>query len=216
MIIAVDGPAAAGKGTLTRRLAAHFGYAHLDTGRLYRAVALMLSRRHGNPDDAMAAAETARAIGDIDLEDTALRDEAIGALASKLSGYSEVRAELLDYQRRFAARPPGGEAGAVLDGRDIGTVVCPGADAKIFLTASVEVRAARRVKELREGGDAAIYARVLRDMERRDEQDRTRQISPLVPASDAFILDTDALDADAVFAAALDFIKSRNANPEDA
>lgn len=210
MIIAVDGPAAAGKGTLTRGIAAHFGYAHLDTGRLYRAVALVLTRRHGNSEIVEDATVAARAIGDIDLDDSELRSEEIGDLASKVSRYPEVRAELLDYQRRFAASPPGGEDGAVLDGRDIGTVVCPDADVKIFLTASPEVRARRRVKELRARGDEAIYARVLRDMKRRDEQDRTRQASPLVPASDALILDTDALDADAVYAAALNYINAQN------
>ena len=135
-------------------------------------------------------------------------------MASRIAAVPDVRAELLNYQRSFAANPPNGKKGAILDGRDIGTVVCPDADYKFFLTASPAVRADRRVKELREKGLEVIYDRVLRDIIARDEQDRSRAVSPLVPADDALLLDTDELDADAVFAAAVDYIQPQNATVE--
>jgi cytidylate kinase len=206
MIIAIDGPAAAGKGTLARRLADHFDLALLDTGLLYRAVGMNLVRAGADPDDAAKAAEAARNLKPEDLEAGDLRDDAAADAASRVSAVPDVRAALLDFQRSFAAEPPGGTRGAVLDGRDIGTVVCPDAESKLFVTASPEVRAERRYLELRERGLDAIHGRVLADMKERDARDSERTVSPLEPAKDAFLLDTSDLDADGVFTAALDFI----------
>jgi len=210
MIIAIDGPAAAGKGTLARRLADHFDLALLDTGLLYRAVGMNLVRAGADPDDAAKAAEAARNLKPEDLEAGDLRDDAAADAASRVSAVPDVRAALLDFQRSFAAEPPGGTRGAVLDGRDIGTVVCPDAESKLFVTASPEVRAERRYLELRERGLDAIHGRVLADMKERDARDSERTVSPLEPAKDAFLLDTSDLDADQVFAAALDFINWNN------
>ena len=210
VIIAVDGPAASGKGTLARRLARHFGYAHLDTGALYRAVGLALIRAGKDPDDAEAAVAAARALDYRLLDDPGLRDEATADAATRVAAIPGVRAALLDFQREFTRMPPGGAPGAVLDGRDIGTVICPDAAYKIFIDADVNVRAGRRVKELRDRGIEAIHARVLRDMRERDARDRGRSVAPLVPADDAFVLDSSALDADAAFSAALTFIASRS------
>lgn len=209
MIISVDGPAAAGKGTLARRLADHFGFALLDTGLLYRAVGLRTLRGGTDPSNREAAIRSATELTEEDLRDPQLRGDEAANAASKVGAIPEVRAALLDFQRRFAASPPAGAAGAVLDGRDIGTVVCPDAEAKLFVTASLEVRAARRLKELRERGREAIHSRVLRDMQERDRRDSGRDVAPLEPAEDAFVLDTSELDPDAVFAEALKFIKSR-------
>ncbi|MBC8338866.1 MAG: (d)CMP kinase [Alphaproteobacteria bacterium] len=206
MIIAIDGPAAAGKGTLARRLAEHFGLALLDTGLLYRAVGMNLIRAGGDADDADAAAEAARALKPEDLEADDLRGDSAADAASRVSAVPDVRAALLEFQREFAANPPEGAKGAILDGRDIGTVVCPEADAKLFVTAGVEVRAERRYLELRERGLDAIHGRVLADMKERDARDSDRAVSPLEPAKDAYFLDTSDLDADQAFAAALDFI----------
>jgi cytidylate kinase len=206
MIIAIDGPAAAGKGTLARRLADHFGLALLDTGLLYRAVGMNVARAGGNVDDAALAAEAARTLTPEDLDADDLRNDAAADAASRVSTVPDVRAALLQFQRGFAENPPGAAKGAVLDGRDIGTVVCPDADAKLFVTASAEVRATRRYLELRERGLDAIHGRVLADMKERDARDSERAVSPLVPAKDAFLLDTSDLDADQVFAAALNFI----------
>ncbi|MBT3305256.1 MAG: (d)CMP kinase [Alphaproteobacteria bacterium] len=206
MLIAIDGPAAAGKGTLARRLADHFGLALLDTGLLYRAVGMNVVRAGGDANDAALAAETARALKPEDLEADDLRVDAAADAASRVSAVPDVRAALLEFQRSFAANPPGGASGAVLDGRDIGTVVCPEATAKLFVTASTEVRAKRRYLELRERGLDAIHGRVLADMKERDARDSERAVSPLEPAKDAFLLDTSDLDADQAFAAALDFI----------
>jgi len=206
VIIAIDGPAAAGKGTLARRLAEHFGLALLDTGLLYRAVGMNLVRAGADPDDAAGAAEAARTLRPEDLDASDLRTDAAADAASRVSAVPDVRLALLDFQRSFAANPPGDKRGAVLDGRDIGTVVCPEADVKLFVTASPEVRAKRRFLELRERGLDAIHGRVLADMKERDARDRDRAVSPLEPAKDAFILDTSDLDADRVFARALDFI----------
>jgi len=210
VVIAVDGPAASGKGTLARRLARHFGYAHLDTGALYRAVGLALIRAGKDPDDAEAAVAAARALDYRLLDDPGLRDEATADAATRVAAIPGVRAALLDFQREFTRMPPGGAPGAVLDGRDIGTVICPDAAYKIFIDADVNVRAGRRVKELRDRGIEAIHARVLRDMRERDARDRGRSVAPLVPADDAFVLDSSALDADAAFSAALTFIASRS------
>jgi cytidylate kinase len=209
MIIAIDGPAASGKGTLARRLADHLGCALLDTGLLYRAVGMKVVRAGGDAADAEAAATAARGLDASDLEATDLRNDTAASAASKVGAIPAVRAALLDFQRSFAANPPGGAAGAILDGRDIGTVVCPDADAKLFVTASVEVRAERRLKELRARGLEAIHSRVLQEMKERDSRDASRAVAPLEPAKDAFVLDTSALDPDAVFAKALAFVKTR-------
>ncbi len=208
MIIAIDGPAAAGKGTLARRLAGHFGLAFLDTGLLYRTVGMNLVRKGGDTGDQAAAEEAAKSLKAEDLEAPDLRSDAAADAASRVSALPAVRAQLLSFQRDFARSPPGGAPGAVLDGRDIGTVVCPDADVKIFVNARVEVRADRRFKELREWGLDVIHGRVLADMKERDARDIERAMSPLEPARDAFQLDTSDLDADQVFAAALDFIGS--------
>ena len=210
MIIAIDGPAAAGKGTLARRLAQHLSLALLDTGLLYRAVALKVLHQEDDLTDVAAVAAAARGLGPDDLEGPDLRGETVAGAASKVAAIPAVRAALLDFQRNFANRPPAGAKGAVLDGRDIGTVVCPDADTKLFLTASLEVRAQRRLKELRERGLEAIPSRVLRDMKERDARDARRDVAPLEPAADAFVCDTSDRDADEVFAAALKFIRSRN------
>lgn len=206
MIIAVDGPAAAGKGTLARRLAAHFGLRLLDTGLLYRAVGRRVLDAGGDPSDGETAARAARGLDLSSLDDPALRGDEAAAAASKVAAIPAVRKALLDLQRRFAETAPG----AVLDGRDIGTKVCPGADIKLFVTASLEVRAVRRLKELRERGLEAIHSRVLQEMAERDARDSNRGVAPLVAADDAFVIDTSALDADQVFAAALAYISSRN------
>jgi cytidylate kinase len=205
LIIAIDGPAASGKGTLARRLARHFGLNYLDTGSLYRAVAFRALRAGADPADPAAAIAAARQVETRDLDDPRLRDDKVAQAASKVAAIPGVRAALLALQRDFARRGQG----AVLDGRDIGTVVCPDADAKVFLTATVEARAMRRFKELQARGDTAIYDHVLQDMKLRDARDRERQTAPLRPASDAFELDTTALDADAAFAAVLRLIGER-------
>lgn len=214
MIIAVDGPAASGKGTLARRLAQHFGLAHLDTGLLYRATALGVLVAGGDPADPAAAAAAAAAVRPADLEDPRLRQDRIAEAASVVAALPAVRSALLAFQRGFAHSPPGNAAGAVLDGRDIGTVVCPAADAKLYVTASLAARARRRFEELRQAGLGAIYERVLQDMEARDARDRRRQTAPLQRAADAFELDTTALDADAAFAAAVEFIVRKLAAPK--
>ncbi len=210
IIIAIDGPAAAGKGTLARRLAEHFDLAYLDTGLLYRAVGMNVVRQGGDPEDPEGAESTAKALKPADLEAADLREDAAADAASRVSAIPGVRAQLLEFQRKFAENPPDGKKGAVLDGRDIGTVVCPNAKAKLFITASVEIRAKRRFKELRDKGLAAIHGRVLADMKERDARDSDRTVSPLEPAKDAYQLDTSDLDADQAFAAALGFINSAN------
>jgi cytidylate kinase len=212
-IIAVDGPAASGKGTLARRLARHFGFGYLDTGLLYRAVGLRLLRAGKALTDEAAAIAAAGALTAADLTDPELRSGSVGNAASAVAKIPAVRQALLDLQRRFAANPTDEQGrpvpGAVLDGRDIGTVICPGASVKLFVNASLETRAKRRHKELLDRGEAIIYARVLEDMERRDQQDRNRSVAPMAKAPDAFEIDTTKLDADGAFAAALTFIGSR-------
>ncbi len=198
MIIAIDGPAGAGKSTIARRIAQHFGIAHLDTGSLYRAVALE-ALGMGDPADPATAERAAKALDLSMLEDRRLRDENVTAASSVVAAMPAVREALLDFQRNFAQRP----GGAVLDGRDIGTVICPDADAKLFLTATAEARALRRTRELQGDAGGAIYQRVLADMKARDARDSVRRAAPLVPADDAIVIDTSTLDADAVFAAAL-------------
>jgi cytidylate kinase len=195
MIIAIDGPAASGKGTLGRRLAAHYGLRHLDTGLLYRAVAKAVIDGGHRLDDAVRAAAAAAALDPTQFDAVALKSHAAGDAASVVSAIPEVRAALFRFQQDFAAVPPG----AVLDGRDIGTVICPAADAKIFVTASAEVRARRRAIEMSRLGQAADETAILADIRRRDERDFRRTIAPLKPAPDAHILDTSDLDIDAVF-----------------
>ncbi|MEQ8369215.1 MAG: (d)CMP kinase [Alphaproteobacteria bacterium] len=209
--IAVDGPAAAGKGTLARRLAAALGYACLDTGLIYRAVAWAVLRAGGDPADDAAATRAAESLNLAVLDDPAvvaeLRSDQIGQAASQVAAVAAVRRAVLPLQRTFARRPPGGQPGAVLDGRDIGTTVCPDAEIKIFVTASLDARAGRRHQELLSRGVKSIYGRVLEDMERRDALDRGRAVSPLIPATDAWQLDTTALDADQTFQRALAYIR---------
>ena len=206
MIITVDGPAAAGKGVLTRKLASHFDLARLDTGLLYRAVGWAVLAAGENPEDeAKAAAAAARLTAD-DLDNGKLRSEAAGDAASKVAAIGAVRNALLDFQRSFAAAPPNGKKGAVFDGRDTGTVICPEAPYKLFLTAAVNKRAERRLKELQDKGVEAIYARVLRDMQDRDKRDQSRSFAPLEPADDALVLDTSEMDPETVFQEALKFI----------
>ncbi|MDR3440350.1 (d)CMP kinase [Telmatospirillum sp.] len=205
MIIAIDGPAAAGKGTLARRLAAHFGLNYLDTGALYRAVGWAVVRAKGDPADPVAAEAAARALDPAGLSSPDLRTETAGQAASKVAAIPAVRAALLEFQRAYATRAPG----AVLDGRDIGTVVCPAAEVKLFITASVECRAARRLKELLDKGESAIGERVLEEMRERDARDRARSVAPLVPAADAVVLDTTELNAEAAFAKAVAIISER-------
>ena len=204
MIIALDGPAASGKGTLGKRLAAHFGLRHLDTGLLYRAVAKSLIDAGLAPDDRVGAIAAAQALDPSRFDETELKGHAMGEAASIVSAIPEVRAALLAFQRGFAAAPPG----AVLDGRDIGTVICPDADAKIFVTASPEERARRRATEQRGYGQAADEAAILADILRRDERDRSRAAAPLVPAADAHLLDTTHLDIDAAFRAAVGIVEA--------
>lgn len=207
MIVTVDGPVAAGKGTLARRLSEHLGFAYLDTGSLYRATALRLLRAGGDPDDAQAAALAAVAVSQADLTDPALRDEAVGAAASRVAALPEVRRALIDYQRRFAAAPPGGAAGAVLDGRDIGTVICPDADVKLFVIASDETRARRRHGELVGRGEDTTVDQVLADLRSRDARDAGRADAPTRRAADAHLLDTTELAIDAAVDKAAELIE---------
>ena len=208
MIIAIDGPAAAGKGTLARRLADHFDLAYLDTGLIYRAVSKKVVDGGGDPESAANAETIAKALTPEDLEMEGLRTDEVAQLASKVSTIQGVRSALLEFQRSFAERPPAGKCGAVLDGRDIGTVVCPTANLKLFVTAETKIRAERRFKELQNRGLEAIYARVLDDIRERDARDSTRSASPLEPASDAYKLDTSALDPNQVFSKALELVRA--------
>lgn len=200
MIIAIDGPAASGKGTLARRIAAHYRLPALDTGLLYRAVGLRLLREGRDPLDPEAASLAARTVDPALLEDPDLRSEAAAEAASVVAAIPEVRAALLDFQRDFARR------GAVLDGRDIGTVVCPEADVKLFVTASDAVRARRRFAELKSRGGDTSYKEVLEDIRRRDRRDSARATAPLKAASDAHLLDTTDLDIETALARAISLI----------
>jgi cytidylate kinase len=228
--IAIDGPAASGKGTLARRIAQELGYAWLDTGLLYRAAGMIAADAGTNPADPIAAVEAARTLsrrvaaqGPAALDDPRLRGDQAADAASQLSVVPAARAALLELQRDFARSPANGNrlaAGAVLDGRDIGTVVCPDADVKLYVVADVAERARRRVKELQGRGQTAIYQAVLEDLKQRDARDSQRAVAPLRPADDAFLLDTSALDADQALAAALSIISDRlsraaSASPPD-
>ena len=205
IVIAVDGPAASGKGTIARALARHFGLRHMDTGLLYRAVALSMFRFGGDPGNEFEAVRAVEGVAQVDPTDSELRSEAVSAIASRISTYPGVRAALLDRQRSFAAD----ERGAVLDGRDIGTVIAPGASAKLFVTASPEVRAQRRVRELLERGMPAHYDDVLIDIRARDARDSGRDAAPLRQADDADLLDTSEMDIDSAIAAAIALVEAR-------
>jgi len=206
MIIAVDGPAAAGKGTLARQLARHFGFAYLDTGSLYRAVALAVLHAGGAPDDPVAGVAAAQALDVAAIDQVAIRSPEIGQAASQVAALLPVRQAILDFQRDFAAHPPGNAQGAVLDGRDIGTVVCPKADIKFYVTASPEIRAHRRFLELQAAGNSVSEADVLAEVKGRDARDAERAHSPLKPAADAHLLDTSNLSIETAFDAALSVI----------
>jgi len=203
MIIAVDGPTASGKGTIAAALAAHYRLPHLDTGLLYRAVGWQVKQGGGDPDDP-ADALAASAFPDALLADPDLRSEGVGGLASRVSVHPAVRAALFERQRAFATQP----GGAVLDGRDIGTVIAPEAEAKLFVTASVEARARRRWSEMQARGEARELAAIEEDLRRRDERDRNRAEAPLVAARGALVLDTSALDRAGAIAAAIALVRS--------
>ncbi len=202
MIIAIDGPAASGKGTLARRIASHFHLAHLDTGSLYRAVARDIRRHGGSLEDASEAAEMARRLDAETLSDPGLRDPGVGDAASIVAKFPEVREALHEFQRDFALQ----KSGAVLDGRDIGSVVLPDAHVKIFVVADVEVRARRRYSELLTRGEPVTFEGVLQSIKGRDDRDMNRSTSPMKPAADAHLLDTTKLDIEAAFDAAVRLI----------
>jgi CMP/dCMP kinase len=202
MIIAVDGPAASGKGTLARQLAEHYGLAYLDTGSLYRAVALGVLKAGKSPDDESAAVEAAGRLDRAAIADDEIRRAGLGEAASIVAAFPAVRDRMLGLQRSIAGTPPG----AVLDGRDIGTIVCPDADVKLFVTASAEVRARRRMEELVRNGEAASFEDVLQWLRERDHRDETRPVAPLKRAGDAHLLDTSDLDIEATFQAAASII----------
>jgi cytidylate kinase len=204
MIIAIDGPAASGKGTIARQIAAVYGLQHLDTGLLYRAVAKAVLDAGYQPDDVERAIEAAIALDPTKFQDTALKSQVITEAASVVAAIPQVRQALMNYQREFATRPPG----AVLDGRDIGTVIAPGADVKLFVVASPEVRATRRVLELQARGETGDEQEVLADLLRRDQRDSRRTAAPLMQAPDAHLLDTTHLGIDAAFRAAVDIIEA--------
>jgi cytidylate kinase len=204
VIIAIDGPAAAGKGTLARRLAQTLGLPYLDTGLLYRATAKRVLEAGGDPADAQAAAAAARELTEADTAREDLRDAATSRAASQVASIPAVRAALLAYQRGY-----GGGTGAVLDGRDIGTVIFPDADVKLFVTASVEARAKRRQAEFTARGERVNLAEVIAEVAARDEADRTRAAAPLIPAEDAILIDTTSLDADQAFSLALELVRRK-------
>ena len=204
MIIAIDGPAASGKGTIARQLASVYGLHHLDTGLIYRAVAKAVLDSGYSPDDTERATAAAVALDPKTFDETVLKAQKITEAASVVAAIPEVRQALMSYQREFATTPPG----AVLDGRDIGTVIAPGADVKLFVVATPEVRAARRALEMRARGELAEEKDVLAELLRRDERDSRRTAAPLKPAPDAHLLDTTHLGIDAAFRAAVDIIEA--------
>lgn len=208
LLIAVDGPAASGKGTIARAIARHFGLPHMDTGMLYRAVALTMFRFGGDPASEFEAVRACDGVAQVDPTDQELRSEAVGSIASRISTYPGVRAALLDRQRHFAAQA----GGAVLDGRDIGSVIAPEATVKLFVTATPEVRAQRRVRELLERGMPAHLEDVLVDIRARDARDSGREAAPLVQADDAMLLDTSEMDIDRAIAAAIELVENKLAD----
>ena len=203
-VIAVDGPAASGKGTIARALARHYSLPHMDTGLLYRAVALKLWRWGGDPRNEFEALRAAGELG-FDPDDPELRTEPVSKIASSISAYPSVRSALLERQQDFAEQP----GGAVLDGRDIGTIIAPDADAKLFVTASPEVRARRRLEELLQRGMVAHYEDVLADIRSRDERAASREVAPLRQAPDAMLLDTSELDVEQAIAEALRLVREK-------
>ncbi len=210
-IIAIDGPAASGKGTLARKLAQYFDYAYLDTGSLYRAVGLLVARAGGEADNEQDALAAVSALNQCDLSkignDPEIKSESTGGLASKAAAIPAVREHLIAFQRDFAQTPPDNKAGAVLDGRDIGTVICPEADAKLFITATVETRAKRRfLEQFGPKGQTADYQTILQELILRDDRDRNRSIAPLKAAENAHLLDTTNSDIEAVFEMAVKII----------
>ncbi|MES1990367.1 MAG: (d)CMP kinase [Pseudomonadota bacterium] len=205
-VIAIDGPAAAGKGTLAKRLASHYGFAYLDTGSLYRAVGVAVQAQGLDPSDKSAAVAAAHALDATKIDEKAIRTAQAGAAASVVAVMQPVREAILQFQRDFAGNPPNSAKGAVLDGRDIGTVVCPEAQVKFFVTASPEIRAHRRWLELKGSGSAISEAQVLEDTRERDRRDTERATSPLRPASDAHLLDTTNLSIEAAFGEAVAII----------
>ncbi len=208
MIVAIDGPAASGKGTLGRRLAQALNLPHLDTGLLYRATARALLDQGHDLNDVTAAVAAARGLALTDFDAEALRGRQMGEAASIVASIAEVREALVELQRSFARRP----GGAVLDGRDIGTVICPEAEVKIFVTASPETRASRRALELKGQGEGVDYAEILEDIRRRDARDAGRAAAPLRAAQDAVVLDTTKLDVDTAFEAARNIVRKRLAD----
>lgn len=208
MIIAVDGPAASGKGTLARRLAKAYDLAYLDTGSLYRGVAYLVLRSGQDPNDKTAALEAASKLDPGKIPDADIRRDEIGAAASIVAAMEEVREAIRDLQIQFAHHPPEGKAGAVLDGRDIGTVICPDADVKIFVDAAPEIRAKRRYLELqeRDPDKAPSYEQILADLQERDRRDQSRASSPLKPAEDSYLLDTTNFSIESAFQAACEIV----------
>ncbi len=204
MIIAIDGPAASGKGTLAKRLAAHYGLHHLDTGVIYRAVAHALISAGADLKDEARAVQAARELDPETFENPALKSQKVGTAASVVSAIPRVREALVEFQRQFAAKPPG----AVLDGRDIGTVICPDAEVKIFVVADPKIRAHRRTLEARSRGEEADEAAVLADILARDERDQNRAVAPLKPAKDAYLLDNSNLDIEGGVRAAIDIVEA--------
>lgn len=204
IVIAIDGPAASGKGTVARMLAGHFGLDYLDTGSIYRAVGYKIKMKGENPEDKANSIAVAKTITEEDLKNEHLYDEGVGNFASIISAIPEVRDVLFQFQRSFAQSPEG----AVLDGRDIGTVICPDADFKFFITADLEARAARRFKQLQNKGNSIIYQSVLEDLQRRDERDSKRASAPLKMADDAVHIDTTNMSADEVFRKLVSYINA--------
>jgi cytidylate kinase len=215
IVIAIDGPAASGKGTLAKRIAEALGFAHLDTGSLYRAAGVAILRAGGDPSDPVFATRVAESLDFTLLADPAIRSKQAGPAASKAAVHRGVRAALLAFQRAFATQPPDGLPGAVLDGRDIGTVICPGAHVKLFITASPEVRAKRRFLDLTAQGERVTEHEVLADIRVRDARDANRSAAPLKQAADAVLLDTTTLDIEAAVARALAIVTDALRNPRN-
>ena len=209
MIVAIDGPAGSGKGTIAKKLAEYFNLSYLDTGILYRAVALQMLTEGINENDYRSAQKVAQQVSIASIDHTGIRTRAVSDLASKIATISSVRQELLTRQRRFSQNPDPDKDGAILDGRDIGTVVCPNADFKLFIMAELEIRAKRRWKELLQSDPTAIYCEVLEEMRSRDERDTNRKDAPLVVTSDAMIIDTSNKSIDVSFNEAKNWILSR-------
>src|SRR3984885_1609951 len=209
IVIAVDGTAASGKGTLAKRLAAHFGFAHLDSGALYRLTALAVLEAKGDPANEADAVKGAQTMDLNRAGDPAIRTDIVGKAASHVAAIPAVRASLLDFQRNFLSHPPGGSPGAVMDGRDIGTVICPAATAKLYVDARPEIRARRRWNELKSMGIRRSEGDLLKELNARDAADKSRPVSPLIQAPDAALLDTSDLGIDAAFAAALALVSPK-------